>query len=265
MATLQLDQDIVGYDTVGDGNGPVVLLYHGTTQDRAAWDFVLAALPEDHGLSFVKVEFPGSGESSLPPGPLTVDQLVDGGLAVMDHLGHDSFHVAGYSLGAVAAIATAARGGTRVLTATSLCGWALSDPRMVFTFDLWKRLIDTDRELFVRYAVADGFTAPAIGALEPMLGEVIALGVASIAPGSAAQLDLDIALDITGLLGDITAPMLIIGAEDDRWVDVSHSRSLAEATSGARLEILPAGHIVIQELPADVARLLHAHVTSSPS
>lgn len=263
MATLQLGPDTIGYDIVGEPAGrPVVLLYHGTTQDRAAWDFVLAALPEGHGLAFVRVEFPGAGESSMPTGPLTVDQLVDGGVAVMDHLGHDRFHVAGYSLGAVAALATAARAASHVQTVTSLCGWALSDPRMVFTFDLWKRLIAADREVFVRYAVADGFTAPAIGALEPMLGEVIALGVASIQPGSDAQLDLDMSLDITGLLGEITAPALIIGAEDDRWVDVSHSRSLAEVIPGARLEVLPAGHVVIQELPADVARLLHAHVTA---
>jgi 3-oxoadipate enol-lactonase len=262
MATLALGQDTVGYDTVGDLAGPVVLLYHGTTQDRAGWDFVLAALPEGHGLSFVKVEFPGAGESSMPTGPLTVDQLVDGGLAVMDHLGYDRFHVAGYSLGAVAAVATAARAPARVVTATSLCGWALSDRRMVFTFDLWKRLIRTDPELFIRYAIADGFTAPAIGALEPTMDEVIALGVAAIQPGSEAQLDLDMTLDITGLLADVAAPTLIIGAEDDRWVDVSHSRSLAEAIPSARLEVLPAGHVVIQELPADVGRLLLAHVTA---
>ncbi|MGH9269865.1 MAG: alpha/beta fold hydrolase [Ilumatobacteraceae bacterium] len=264
MATLQHGQDTIGYDVLGDpaGGGPVVLLYHGTTQDRAAWDFVLAAFPEGHDLSFVKLEFPGAGESSMPTGPLTVDQLVDGGLAVMGHLGVDAFHVAGYSLGAVAALATAALATPQVRTVTSLCGWALSDARMVFTFDLWKRLIAADPELFVRYAVADGFSAPAIGALEPAMADVIGLGIASIQPGSAAQLDLDMTLDITSLLGQISSPALIIGAEDDRWVDVSHSRSLAEAIPGARLEVLPAGHVVIQELPADVARLLHAHVTA---
>ena len=167
MATLQHGQDTIGYDVVGDpgGGGRVVLLYHGTTQDRAAWDFVLAALPEGHDLSFVKVEFPGAGESSMPTGPLTVDQLVDGGLAVMGHLGIDAFHVAGYSLGAVAPWPRR-RGPRRVQTVTSLCGWALSDARMIFTFDLWKRLIAADPELFMRYAVADGFTAPAIGALD---------------------------------------------------------------------------------------------------
>ena len=133
---------------------------------------------------------------------------------------------------------------------------------MVFTFDLWKRLIATDPALFMRYAVADGFTP---GRHRRPRGRCWRTSSPSARPpsppGSAAQLDLDIALDITPLLGAITAPTLVIGAEDDRWVDVSHSRALAEAIAGSRLEVLPAGHVVIQELAADVARLLHEQVT----
>ena len=94
-----------------------------------------------------------------------------------------------------------------------------------------------------------------------MLEDVVALGATAIAPGSAAQLDLDIALDITPLLGSITAPTLVIGADDDRWVDVSHSQPSPRPSRAATLEVLPAGHVVIQELAADVARLLHGQIT----
>ena len=54
---------------------------------------------------------------------------------MLDHLGIDRFHVAGYSLGAVIAAATAAEAAGRVDSATLLCGWVVSDARMVFTFD----------------------------------------------------------------------------------------------------------------------------------
>jgi 3-oxoadipate enol-lactonase len=252
----------IAYDVEGPDDGPVVLLYHGTTMDRLAWDLVIAALPAGHGLRFVKPEFPGSGESPTASGPLTVEQLADDGIAVLDSLGVDRFHVAGYSLGAVVAASTAARAADRVVSATLLCGWAKSDPRMVFTFELWKRLIDADPALFMRYAVADGFTSAAIGALWDGLEDVVALGATTIAPGSGAQLDLDKVLDIAPILGTITAPTLVIGAQDDRWVDVSHSHALAEAIPDASLEVLPAGHAVIQELPGEVARLLHARVSA---
>src|SRR6188768_4367588 len=104
MATLEHGPATIGYATVGTGTP--MLLFHGTTMDRTAWDLVRAEMPDVY--EFVMVEFPGSGESSMPDAPLTIDGLVEQAVAVMDHLGHDRFHVAGYSLGAVVALATAA-------------------------------------------------------------------------------------------------------------------------------------------------------------
>ncbi len=92
----------------------------------------------------------------MPFEPLTVEGLVAQALGVMDELGHERFHVAGYSLGAVVAAATAAIAPDRVRSATLLAGWATTDARQRVTFDLWRRLIAVDRELFMRYAVADG-------------------------------------------------------------------------------------------------------------
>ncbi len=262
MPTLQIDDGTGGGTvTVGyadEGSGPAVLLFHGTTMNRTAWDLVRADVHAPY--RWVMVEFPGSGESSMPTSPIEVDDLVRQALAVVDHLGIDRFHVAGYSLGAVAALATAAAAPQRVVTCTSLSGWATTDARMRFTFGLWRRLIEASPELFMRYAVADGFTAGAIAALEPMLDGVVQMGATSIAPGSDAHLDLDERIDIAALLGRVTAPTLVIGGIEDRWVDVSHSRSIAGAVAGARLEEVPFGHLVIQEGAAVVAALLSEHL-----
>ena len=262
MAILELDNARIGYaiDGPADAQGDPVLLFHGTTQDRAAWDLVRASMPTAR--HYVMVEFPGSGESSMPDAPLTVEGLAAQAVAVMDHLGHERFHVAGYSLGAVVALATPAIAGERVRSVTSLCGWVVTDPRMRFTFGLWQQLIATDPALFMRYAVADGFTANGIAALEPMLEGIIAMGATAIAPGSAAHLDLDKVVDITTLLPLITCPTLVIAGGEDRWVDPSHSHQIAEIVGHARLEVLPAGHVVIQELAGDVAALLDAHIAS---
>jgi 3-oxoadipate enol-lactonase len=259
MATLEHGTATVGYAV--EGTGTPMLLFHGTTMARAAWDLVRAEMPGAY--QFVMVEFPGSGESSMPDAALTVDGLVEQAIAVMDHLGHDRFHVAGYSLGAVVALATAAAAPERTITCTSLCGWATTDARMRLTFGLWRRLIATDHELFMRYAVADGFTAAAIAGLEPMLDAVISMGAATLAPGSDAHLALDEVVDIADRLGAITAPTLVIGGQEDRWVDVSHSQAVAAAITGATLQVLPQGHLVIQEGAASVAALLHQHASGS--
>lgn len=259
MATLQIGDATVGYAVEGPDDGVPLLLFHGTTMARTAWDMVRAAMPADT-YRYVLIEFPGSGESSMPTEPLTVEGLVDHALALMTHLGHDTFHVGGFSLGAVTALATAAIAPERTRSVTSLCGWAAADARMRITFELWKRLLATDHELFMRYATADGFTVAALTVVEPMVDTILPVSASMIAPGSAAHLDLDIVLDITSLLPAITAPCLIIGGLEDRWVDIAHSRSLHGAIPGSRLEELPAGHLLIQELAVDVAGLVHGHV-----
>jgi pimeloyl-ACP methyl ester carboxylesterase len=261
MATIEVGGAAVGYAVEGPDDGAPLLLFHGTTMNRMAWDMVRPAMTGTY--RFVMVEFPGSGESAMPSGPLTVAGLAADALGVMDSLGIGRFHVAGYSLGAVVALGLSAIAPDRVMSVTSLCGWAVTDARMKFTFDLWKRLIEADPELFMRYAVADGFTMNTIAALGPMLDDVISVGAAGLAPGSAAHLELDEHVDIADELVNITSPALIIGGIEDRWVDVSHSRLLAKGVPGAHLEELPAGHLVIQELPAEIAALIDAHVVRS--
>lgn len=262
MATLQVGEATVGYAVEGPADGLPVLLYHGTTMDRSAWDMVRGAFAADQ-YRFVLVEFPGSGESSMPAEPLSVDGLVAHGVAVMDELGHDRFHVGGYSLGAVIAIATAAAVPDRVASLTSLCGWAVTDARMRHTFDLWKRLIETDKELFMRYAMADGFTLGALTLAEPMIEAMLPITAGLIQPGSSAHLDLDIIVDIGDRLPSISARTLVIGATEDRWVDITHSRELAATIAGATLVELPAGHLVIQELAVDIANLMREHIGGS--
>jgi 3-oxoadipate enol-lactonase len=262
MATLQVGDETVGYSV--EGSGVPLLLFHGTTMDRTAWDMVRPAMPPDT-YEFVLFEFPGSGESSMPNGALTVERIVEQGLALMSHLGHEWFHVGGYSLGAVIALATAGIAPNRVLSTTSLCGWAAADPRMRITFALWKKLISIDPALFMHYATADGFTVAGLAVIEPMLDAVLPISAAAIQPGSLAHLDLDIALDITPYVADIRSPCLVIGAIEDRWVDVAHSRALHAAIDRSVLKELPAGHLVIQELAVEIAVLMHDHIAATAS
>ena len=195
----------------------------------------------------------------MPTGPIDLDAEISDAVALMNHLGHQRFHVIGYSLGAVAALQCAALFPDSVITVTSLCGWSQSDARMKMTFDLWRRLIAIDRELFMRYVLADGYTAASLEALAPMIEAVVGIAATAVQPGSEAQLELDIRVDIEESLGRITAPCLVIGGIEDRWVDISNSRHIAATVSGAILVELPAGHLVISELAGEIASSLCAH------
>lgn len=255
MATFTRNGRTIGYQE--NGSGPALLAFHGTTQAANAWDQVRAEMSEDR--TWVAFEFPGSGESSMPDGPIDLDTMVDDALALMTELGHESFHVIGYSLGAVTALRTASAAPTRISTVTSLCGWSVTDARMRATFDLWRRLIAIGPDLFMRYAIVDGYTAAAIEALEPMIDAAAAMASAAVQPGSDAHLELDTRIDIEAHLASITSPTLVIGGAEDRWVDISKSRHIASRIVGSELVELPAGHLVIGERATDIARLIERH------
>lgn len=262
MAVLQIDGQTVGYETAGD-DGPPVLLLHGTTMNLKSFDGVRAAMPADATYRFVMMDLPGSGESTLPDEPLVLENVAALAHALMRQLDHDRYHVVGFSIGAVVAAALAAAQQRSVRSATLLAGWIAADARMKATFELWRALISADPKLFTRYALVDGFTAAWHEQMAPMIEVAVDLSAPTLAPGSAAHIDLDVAVDITESVGRISAPTLIIGGAEDRWVDVAHSHALGRAINGSRVEVLAAGHMMMAEQPARVAALLHPHLAAN--
>lgn len=259
MSTLERNGRSIGFEVYGNGSIPI-LGFHGTTQARNAWDQVRAEMGEQ--FQWVVCEFPGSGESSMPDGPLHIDDLVDDGVAVMESVGLSQFHVAGYSLGAVVALHAAATRPESVMSVTSLCGWSRTDARMRLTFDLWRRLIAIGPDMFMRYALVDGYTAGALEMLEPMAEAAISMAPAMVQPGSDAHLELDSRIDIEDSLEKIRAACLVIAGSEDRWVDVTKSRHIADRVKNSRLLELPAGHLVIGEMAAAVASAMAEHIHS---
>ena len=258
MATVGVGQVDVGYGLEGSGD-PVVLV-HGTTSSRLSRQLQAPALAATYQL--ITPEFPGSGETvdHDPSRPLTVDELAAQAIAVADAVGADRFHVAGWSLGAVVAAAIAAAVPARVRSAVLVNGWVTTDARMRFTFDFWNRLIAADPELFARYAFADGLTAGAHAMFTNEGVEALVPATATgLAPGSNRQIDLDRVVDIADRIGLITAPTLVIGGIEDRWVDIVHSRQLAAEIAHARLVELPCGHLVPTEQAEALTSLMLDH------
>jgi pimeloyl-ACP methyl ester carboxylesterase len=258
MPSVQVGAVEVAYGV--EGEGAPLLLVHGTTQSRVAWLQLAPLLAPT--FEVIMPELPGSGETLDPGGVLEVADLAHQMVAVADALGHERFHLAGYSLGAVVAAEAAAQVSARVRSLTLLCGWATTDARMRFTFDLWDRLLKADPELFARYAFADGFTVASFELFGASIEELLPEMAASFATGSDRQLELDQRVDIAHRLSAITAPTLVVGALDDRWVDVRHSRELAERIPTARLVELPCGHVgPVSELVVEVSTMIAAHAT----
>lgn len=257
MPSVAVGDVTVAYDVQGDERADAFVLVHGSTGGRGHWVQIAPLLAERYRV--VTPEYAGGGETTNPDRPLEVDELAEQVLGAVDDAGVSTFHLAGWSLGSVVSAVVAATVPDRVRSLTLSNGWARSDARMRFTFDLWQRLIRTDPDLFARYAFADGLTAQSFEVFGEGVESLLPMMAAGLAPGSVWHAELDGRVDIVDRLDAITAPTLVVGGLEDRWVDVSHSRHLASAIKGARLEELPYGHLVPTEKGPELTALLLEH------
>jgi pimeloyl-ACP methyl ester carboxylesterase len=252
---VQVGDADVAYEVQGDG--APLLLVHGSTGSAAHWAQVAPSLTDR--FTVVLPEYAGGGATTDGGGPLHVADLAAQVLGVADDVGAERFGLAGWSLGAVVAAAAAAAAPDRVAALTLVCGWAVSDARMAFTFDLWRRLLVTDKELFARYTFADGASRQLFDLLGDGVEALIAPTALTFAPGSERHADLDGRVDIADRLPAIAAPTLVVGGVEDRWVPIEHSRHLASTIAGARLVELDCGHLVLAEKAAELTALLREH------
>ncbi len=113
------------------GDGPALLLVHGHPRTGATWHRVAPALATD-GLSVVVPDMRGYGASSAPPPrPDHAQQskraVADDLAALMSHLGHERFAVAGHDRGCYVALRLALDHPDRVTGLVAMDGIPISE------------------------------------------------------------------------------------------------------------------------------------------
>jgi pimeloyl-ACP methyl ester carboxylesterase len=96
----------LAYEASGDKDKSVLLLIHGGTASRRAWDLVTPALRANYRI--IAVDMRGHGQSPAPDSGYSAVQLSADINRVIDELALDQITVVGHSLGGMAAIFLAA-------------------------------------------------------------------------------------------------------------------------------------------------------------
>lgn len=261
MPTVQVGSTTVAYAVTG--SGPAIMLIHGAGASKDTNWGALAGLEERFTL--VALDLPGSGDTRDSGGTLDHDELARLAAAVVEQTKVGSAHVVGYSMGSTVAIRLAATRPELVRSLVLVAGWAHSDVRMVHEFDLWRRLFETDRELWVRFTVLTGsgpefFASVDQGAIESLVGTFL-----SITPdGVGRQAELITRIDVRSCLADVRAPTLIVGLEHDQQVPVEHARTLHQGIAGSEYQEIASGHLVPWHHPQAFAEAIGGFVTRQP-
>ncbi|MGY2067456.1 3-oxoadipate enol-lactonase [Blastococcus sp. SYSU DS0619] len=247
----------VSYTVDGPADAPVVVLSNSLGATRAMWDQQVPALAERFRV--VTYDTRGHGESPVPPGPYSLDDLADDLAALLDEVGAERAHVAGLSLGGMTGMRLAARDPQRVHRLALLCTSALLGPR-----ENWLDRATTARTegtgvlapTVVSRWVTPGYAADhpdVVAGLRAMVAGTDGEGYASCCEAIA---DMDLRAD----LPTIAAPTLVVSGVQDPATPPEHQQAIVEGIPGARLvSVDPGAHLANIEQPLQVTGALLAH------
>ncbi|MGM0827708.1 MAG: alpha/beta fold hydrolase [Bacillota bacterium] len=228
-----------------DGNGPGLLLVHGTggTYENT-WGDMIKSLSENYKI--ISPNYNRSSDTMDQTGKLQMDDLIEQHIQAVQQEGIGQFHVVGYSLGAEIAAGIAAKYPDRVKSVTLIAGWVESNLSSAFQFDLWQKLYHLDRALFAQFLIQTGFSPDfyhrfsSIEELHQMAHQFGGI----LSTGTDNHSELNKRINIRPLLTSITTPVLVIGLTYDRMVPVEKTKELASLIKGAQYREIASGHLV---------------------
>ncbi len=244
----------------GPRDGPVLLLGGSLGTSLAMWDPQVPPLSAA-GYRVIRFDHRGHGGSPVPAGPYEISQLGEDVLALMDRLQIARAAYAGLSIGGMVGQWLAIHAPERVTALVILCSAAHLPPP-----EPWRERAAAVRAAGSPEVVADAvvgrwFTEPYAAAHPAVVARHRAMIAATDAEGYAGCCEAIAGLDLRAGLPTVTAPTLVVGGAQDPAIPAAHSRAIAAAIPGARLEILdPGAHLASVERADTVSALIADHV-----
>lgn len=236
MPTLRANGIEIGYDV--EGSGPPLVLLHGATS-LAREDFAaqLPSLTKSFMVHMPDARGHGRTRWDAAQG-FRYDWLVDDLAAFVDALGLETFHVLGFSMGAMTALQFGARSPERLRSLVVVGITTLREPRA----SVGRRLMDPERILarepdFAATLARRHDAGQGVGAWQRLLP--------AIAADIAAQ-----PLLTPAELHRIECPAMVVCGDRDPFVPPEHAAGLARQLPAGRLFVVPdCSHEVMARRP----------------
>ena len=237
MPTIRANTLEIAYEVVGSGP-PLVLLHGASTTSRASFAAQIPALADAFQLFLPDARGHGRTRWDAADG-FEAAWLVDDLVAFVDGLGLRTFHLIGYSMGAMTALGFAVRAPERLRTLVVVGIATAREPRA----RVGRRLMDPERIL----RDDPGWAAEMTLAIDQVQGA-----------GAWQRLLRAIAADVEtqplltpGELRGITAPTLVAVGDRDPLVPVGQAWELSRQVRDGRLFVAPdSGHDVLSRRSA---------------
>ena len=251
----------VAYEVVGDG--PPVVLVHGTPSWSYLWRDVVRRLSERW--TVYTYDLLGYGTSEKHEGqdvsiPAQTELLTE----LLDHWGLESPYVTGHDFGAAIALRAhllrdASYRRLALVDAVAIAPWITPLSRHVKAYleayqtmpeHVYRQVLATHLRSAIHKPMSDEALAPY---LAPWTGE----GGQPAYYRQVAQFDERYTTEVEPFYRSIDLPVLILWGAQDGWLVPRYGERLRDSIPGARLQAVPeAGHFAMEDRPEDIAAAL---------
>ena len=241
----------------GPEDAPVVVMANSLGTTLRMWDEQASALNDR--FRSLRYDHRGHGGSPIPPGPYTIEDLGRDVLALLERLGIERASFCGLSLGGLVGMWVASEAPERIERLVLCCTAAR------FASDVYDSRARTVRERGVA-EIADGvlerWFTPAFRASQlDVVGWARRMLLDTPAEGYAGCCEAVRDADLSGRLGDIRAPTLVIAGADDPAAPPEQAELICDAIPHARLVVIEqAAHLANVEQPEALTEALLYHL-----
>ncbi len=229
------------------GSGPPVVMVAGLGDDLSSWSAQVDRLSPNHLV--LAFDNRGSGGSSTPPGPYTIEAMADDAHDLVTELGLAPASAVGSSMGGAICQRWALRhpGDIDRLVLTNT--WAEQDTFTNVLFDHWIALAGVgEGPVLLGSLLLFSFSAGYLAENPDIAREFLASDPPALAGFEAAARACR-GHSVLEEAHGIRQPTLVIAGSEDILTRPALSVRLAERIPDARLERLDAGHMVFWERP----------------
>jgi 3-oxoadipate enol-lactonase len=243
----------------GPEEAPVLVLSNSLGTTLGMWDEQAPALNERFRL--LRYDHRGHGGSPVPPGPYRIEDLGRDVLALLDRLGVERFSFCGLSIGGMVGMWLAGEAPERVERLVLCCTSARFAPE---TFDSRARTVRAEGVSAIADVVVERWFTPALRTSRPDVVEwARRMLLGTPAEGYAGCCEAIRDADLSGRLGTISAPTLVIAGADDPAAPPDQAELVRDSIPGASLEVIPdAAHLANIERPEAVTQTILDHLSS---
>lgn len=240
MPFLDLSSYRIHYASSGSASAPVLLFSNSLGTALSMWDTQVPAFEKQFHV--LRYDTRGHGQSSVTPGPYSIEQLGLDVLALLDAMHLDRVHFCGLSMGGMIGMWLGANAPGR-LHKLILCNTAAK----IGTAEGWNTRIETVRKSgmnSIALAVIERWFTPAFRATAPgevatVQGQLEGTNAEGYVSACAAVRD----FDQREALSNIRVPALVIAGAHDPATTTADGRFLADNIPGAQYAELSAAHL----------------------